>query len=215
LNCCHYQLRSLFACLILASKVLVVATTQLHNCLLDDGDARHFVSCTYRHALFSSNWTMYEWNLGCRHCSNVEVLFAFRALCVHFGLAPTWNSLFENPTLSFQLEDPNYMFPHMFPWGLVGISAQFLVAPNALLLCSVSFVIVFSIGNDSWLVMGFAFRHNVTKKCQCNLVFSPQFITTWTYVLGLVLTSQQHKMYLEQHVDLKNLFFCPLLWSVP
>jgi hypothetical protein len=35
---------------------------------------------------------LYEWNFGCGHCLNVEVVFASHALCAHFGtclLAPT------------------------------------------------------------------------------------------------------------------------------
>jgi hypothetical protein len=105
LNCCHYQLYESFACSIFASKVLVVATTQLHNCLLDDGDTCDFVSCTYRHALFSSNWTMFVgmefwlWTLfECGGC-----------VCFSHLVCSLWNLAF-NSNLKFPIWKPNLKF---------------------------------------------------------------------------------------------------------
>lgn len=84
-------------------------------------------------------------------------------------------------------EDPN----HVFPWGLVGINVQLLIAPSTLVICNVPFIIVFSMGHNLWLTMAFTIRDGVVKKCWLSFLLPHNF-------------SQHGHMYLGWHLPFQN-----------
>jgi hypothetical protein len=65
------------------------------------------------------------------------------------------------------------------------------------------------------LAMAFVLGHGVAKiQDLTQFCFPMVYITTWTFTLGLALAPQQHKMHLEQHIDLKKIIWL-VLWSQP
>lgn len=116
--------------------------------------------------------------MGC----NVEVKIDF--LTLHASLEWTLNNCSWRGHTLFPFEDVNCTFP----WGLGGISAQLLVAPNALIIYN-SFT---TTNHNLCLLIALVPKHGVAKKCRFNLSVLPHKF------------SQHGCLYLGWHLPITN-----------